>query len=266
MMKLSIHLPKTEHCIDTSKYYDISIPVLFNGPQPNIYNTTRATTKAYKGEGYVGDTRQGGSCNFETHIISPHLNGTHTECVGHITHERIAINEILKDLLTPATLLTVKPMPADETTDTYRPTKNEEDFLITKDSLCIEQSDFLACLIIRTLPNDSTKKSRQYMNVIPPFLSLEAIEYINQIGVKHLVLDIPSLDRTFDEGRLTAHHLFWGVEEESHEVAGQPSTKTITEMAYIADEITDGHYFLNIQIPNFVTDAAPSRLTLYPLI
>ena len=37
------------------------------------------------------------------------------------------------------------------------------------------------------------------------------------------------------------------------------STKTITELAYIPNTVKDGFYFVNIQIPHFVCDAAPSR-------
>ena len=40
---------------------------------------------------FIGDTRMGGPCNFETYSITPHCNGTHTECVGHITNERVSI-------------------------------------------------------------------------------------------------------------------------------------------------------------------------------
>ena len=45
-----------------------------------------------------------------------------------------------------------------------------------------------------------------------------------------------------------------------------PETKvnsTVTELAYIPDEINDGNYLMNLQIPNFVADAAPSRPILY---
>jgi hypothetical protein len=44
------------------------------------------------------------------------------------------------------------------------------------------------------------------------------------------------------------------------------SEKTITELAYIPNSVEDGFYFLNIQIPHFVCDAAPSRLLLYKVI
>ena len=43
------------------------------------------------------------------------------------------------------------------------------------------------------------------------------------------------------------------------------SKNTITELSYIPDVIVDGFYFINIQLPHFVCDAAPSRPLLYKI-
>jgi hypothetical protein len=54
--------------------------------------------------------------------------------------------------------------------------------------------------------------------------------------------------------------------EESHEVDPiNHSMNTITEMIYVPNEVEDGQYVLDLQIPNFVADAAPSRPVLYKL-
>lgn len=104
------------------------------------------------------------------------------------------------------------------------------------------------------------------MQESPAFLSIEAAKYIHSLGVKHLLLDVPSVDRTFDEGKLTAHHIFWNVKQGSHEVDGDNySLKTITEMIFVPDGITDGRYLLNLQIAPFVSDASPSRPLLFSL-
>jgi kynurenine formamidase len=63
-------------------------------------------------------------------------------------------------------------------------------------------------LIVRTLPNDASKKRRAYMEQPPPFFSTEAIKYISEKGVKHLLVDMPSIDRAFDEGKLSNHRFF----------------------------------------------------------
>jgi hypothetical protein len=65
------------------------------------------------------------------------------------------------------------------------------------------------------------------------------------------------VDREEDQGMLAAHHAFWDY----------PNTvdlrRTITEMIYVPDEVRDGDYLLEMQVPNFINDAAPSRPLLY---
>src|SRR5438067_12475072 len=98
---------------------DISIPLNFNGPQPNAYGARPATSKPCEAGDLVGDTRLGGSVNFEQYTFIPHCNGTHTECVGHITNERISVKNCLKDVFIPALLVSVEPERASETGESY---------------------------------------------------------------------------------------------------------------------------------------------------
>ena len=104
------------------------------------------------------------------------------------------------------------------------------------------------------------------MKMPPPFFSTDAIKFILSLGVNHLLVDFPSIDRAFDEGKLTNHHLFWNVPEGSHEVnASDVSQKTITEMIYVDNEIKDGCYLLDLQIASFKADASPSRPVIYEI-
>ena len=259
-----------EYKSDLSVPMEISIPLDFYGDQPNTYDVERAAAKAFRSGEFIGDTNEGGGCNFEEYKFIPHCNGTHTECVGHISFERISIESVLKDIFIPSILITVIPENSSDTDDTYNPQKINEDYLITEKSLREKlenaDADFCKGLIIRTLPNSEEKKRRRYMNNLPPFFSIEAMRYITGLEVKHLILDLPSVDRTFDEGKLSAHHIFWNVKEGSHEVnVNDHSFKTITEMAFMQDKIKDGKYLLNIQIPGFKADAAPSRLFLFEI-
>ena len=85
-MKANITLKNIYFEVDFSKGNDISIPIKFNGSQPNTYGVKIATSIAYQDGQFIGDTRKGGPCNFETYNFTPHCNGTHTECIGHITN------------------------------------------------------------------------------------------------------------------------------------------------------------------------------------
>jgi arylformamidase len=269
-MKLSVELSGQPYSVDIENPIDVSIPLHFNGDQPNTYSVPPAKAAAYEDPHFIGDTRRGGGCNFETYTITPHCNGTHTECVGHISLERISVHKTPFELLIPSTLITIEPEPAGTTSDTYSPDKSDDDKMITAKSLFYKLNnvpkDFLKGLLIRTLPNDDSKKNRDYAKQPPPFFSLEAMDYLNELDVEHLLIDIPSVDRAYDDGKLSAHHVFWAVPQGSHDVDPEAySMKTITEMIYVPNDITDGNYFLNIQTPGFVSDAAPSRTILYKI-
>ena len=99
--------------VDFSKGKDISIPLFFNGDQPNTYNVNKAISKPYKDGQFIGDTREGGPCNFETYNFTPHCNGTHTECIGHITKERVSILNSLQEEMIFSSLITVDPEKSD---------------------------------------------------------------------------------------------------------------------------------------------------------
>lgn len=236
---------------------DISIPLLFDGPQPNAYGVETASAKACQYGELVGDTRRGGSCNFEQYTFIPHCNGTHTECVGHITHERISVRDCLKDVIVPAFLVSVTP----EMTN--------GDLVINRRALDIRSMSFAkaqahasgSALIVRTLPNDNDKISQVYdENNLPPYFLTDAMQFIVESGFKHLLVDLPSIDRLFDEGKLTNHRIFWNVEPGSFELNSRSRiNSTITELIYVPDTVADGKYLLNLQIAPFASDASPSR-------
>ena len=67
----------------------------------------------------------------------------------------------------------------------------------------------VSSLVIRTLPNTTDKQARNYSGTNPPYLHHEAVEYMVECGIDHLLLDLPSVDREVDEGKLLAHRAFW---------------------------------------------------------
>ncbi len=269
-MIISIDIKGQIHKIDSTKPLDISIPLKFNGRQPNAYGVEKAKSKPCEAGELVGDTRHGGSCNFEQYTFIPHCNGTHTECVGHITDERISIRDCLQDVFIPATLISVETENAGETDEIYSVELNSNDRLITRSS--IQNSKFKIQnsngLIVRTLPNDEGKLTEKYdAENVPPFFSSEALEFIVESGVKHLLVDLPSIDRIFDGGKLSNHRKFWNIKNGKFETHKQTRINhTITELIYAAKEIKDGNYLLNLQIAAFSADTSPSRPLLFELL
>lgn len=270
-MKLTLTIADTQYQAALDSAHCIAIGLSFDGPQPNHFGVARAESQAIEGGGFVGDTRRGGSCNVDKISLTPHCNGTHTECVGHIVDERQSVHELLQDALMPATLITVSPEIVSGASDDYIPALENGDTVITQAALKAELNHMpkaqLKALVIRTLPNDFDKQSMQYDEFhYPPFLTLDAMKYLAECGVVHLLVDFPSVDKMYDQGKLSNHHQFWQVSPQSKALDEQSlSFKTITEMVYVAPFIADGLYLLNLQIAPFNLDAAPSRPWLIPL-
>lgn len=232
---------------------DLSIPLRFNGSQPTAYGVAAASSEPVRAGSLVGDTRQGGSVNFEQYTFIPHCNGTHTECVGHITDERISVRECLLDVIFPAMLVTVEPE------------RNGNERVIDAIALGSKMADrnvrVPLALIVRTLPNDERKLTAEYGEAnIPPYFTPDAMEIIVECGFKHLLVDMPSIDRIFDDGKLVNHRIFWNVDPGRREANSNTRIhSTITEMIFVPNEIEDGEYLLNLQIAPFESDCAPSR-------
>ncbi len=89
------------------------------------------------------------------------------------------------------------------------------------------------------------------------------MEYIVNLGVQYLLVDIPSVDRLLDEGYLSAHNIFW--ETKGKKFNPNTRNKTITEMIFVSNDIKDGKYLLNLQFAPFIADASPSRPILYKI-
>ena len=242
--------------------HDISIPLRFNEAQPTFFGAAAASAQPITAGSFVGDVRHGGSCNCCVHTLTPHCNGTHTECVGHITEERLSVRDLAIRHLSAALLLSVTPEASAEIPD---------DRVISLAALLAalggaKLNDYQA-LVLRTLPNDTSKLARNYdAGPMPPYFTLEAMRYIVEHGIDTLVVDLPSVDRAQDGGKLAAHRVFWGMPPGSTSAASATREHaTITEMAFIDDAILDGPYLLNLQVAPFVIDAAPSRPILLAL-
>ena len=267
-MELTLRINGTDYGVRLDKAHDISIPVRFGEDQLRAFGGPPASSEAYITDGFTGSVAKGGSCNCEYYSFSPHLNGTHSECVGHISKDRINIHDAVSDSLVPALVVTVVPEKAADTTDSYDPAPRPDDRVITlkalEDALSGHDKGFSAALVVRTAPNDTDKQTRNYFETPPPYFSMEAISHITGTGVRHLLVDMPSIDRPDDDGLLSNHHIFWGVAHGGHDVAKQDaSSRSITELVYVPDDVKDGPYLLNLQIAAFEGDAAPSRPVLY---
>jgi len=222
----------------------------------NAFHLPPVKIEPFRIGSFVGDVNAGGSCNVNNIFFNPHGNGTHTECVGHISKEKFTINQCLKNFFFIAQLITIKP---EEQNNDKMISKELVDTAIKNSPFTLHPSPFpsVNALIIRTLPNEPDKMNRQYSNTNPPFLHHEAAKWIFEQGVEHLLIDLPSVDREDDGGKLLAHHEFWQYPHQTR------LNCTITELVYVPSSVPDGIYFLNLQIASFENDASPSKPVLF---
>ncbi len=241
--------------IDLSKPLDISIPLTNNAQNPIAWYQNPPEIVPVKDGDWIGKVSEGkSSTNFNNIFFNPHAHGTHTECLGHITSNFYSINQCLKQFFFTAEVISVQPK------------KNGEDLVITKEQIDKAlNGKFPEAIVIRTLPNLETKKHLNYSNTNPPYLEEAAAIYIRELGIQHLLIDLPSVDKEHDEGKLLSHKAFWNVKNVNDLNDDARMNCTITEMIYVADSIADGSYFLNLQIASFENDASPSKPVLFKI-
>ncbi len=241
--------------IDLSKPIDISIPLTNTDENPIAWYLGKPVIEPVKVDDWVGKVSEGSSStNFNNIFFNPHAHGTHTECLGHITRDFYSINQCLKQFFFTAELISITP----ETIN--------NDLVITKNQIeTALNRETPEAIIIRTLPNLETKKSKKYSHTNPAYLTEEAAIFIREIGIQHLLIDLPSVDREEDEGKLLAHKAFWYVKNVADLNDDARLNCTITEMIFVEDEVQDGSYILNLQIASFENDASPSKPILYSL-
>ena len=209
-----------------------------------------------KNDDFIGSVKDGGAVNFREILINPHGNMTHTESVGHISQEEINVNKLLQTNHFIAQLITVKPQ---KISINNKKDKKEVDEIISLNQIKNKILPNIQALIIRSQKNYDELTNKNYSHTNWPFLAESSAAYIRNKGVQHLLIDQPSIDKEFDEGKLLAHRAFWNYPNEID------LKKTITELIGIPDHIKDGRYLLNLSLANIENDAVPSRPIIYKL-
>jgi kynurenine formamidase len=231
---------------------------------PRAFSVDYPVFEPFRAGTFVGDVAKGSSCNVVGMRISPHGNGTHTECVGHIGYNAdgqpghgpdscLKVNTALSRFWFVVQLVSVTPCLSEASDPQRWITRKmlEEVFLV--------DSEYRAQgLVVRTLPDSSSKLTKDYSKTIPAAFEPEALAYLASREIMHLLTDLPSVDPEYDDGQLMAHKAFWCVESEVRNSA------TITELIYVSPTLADGTYLLNLMLPNIALDAVPSRPVLYP--
>ena len=284
-MKIQYSISDKIYTADLLNPLDISIPLQKGSQNPNCYYAENPIFKTiHFGEDFIGSVAEGGSCNYQKIIITPHGNGTHTECYGHLNNQeenRVTINQSLKTFWFVAWLISLEPtkitkdyLENNEFSELKEIAEIEDKVILKKDIEkkleAVNNSIFYEALLIRTLPNDESKKIRQYSGTNPPYLEPSVGKFLTQKNITHLLLDLPSVDRESDKGKLTVHKGFWNIlkneNDNKNDFSSARKNATITELIFVDNQIRDGMYLLNLQIPSLEIDATPSKPVLYEIL
>ena len=260
-MKINLEYNDKKYRIEPEAGIDISIPVQFNSDRnPKFYDTTQPKNEYYKLNETEYSLEKGAGCSVPNITMNVHCCGTHTETAAHVFKDSHLINAINNLNFIPSQLITVTPKK--ESIESYHAKIEKEDQLITKKMLEDAIDIYSKCLsgiIIRTEPNNKNKLYRNYNDTNHAFFTNDAILFIKKLGISHLVVDTPSIDKFDDGGKLNNHKIFF---IDKNNISNK---NTITELAYIPKNCIDGEYLLSIGIPNFNLDAAPSRPIIYKI-
>ena len=244
-MKVIISHNKHTYFANLNKAIDLSIPI---GDVKCFFAPDIKMTPLQSGD-FIGAVKQGAPINFFNVAFNPHGNGTHTECMGHITKKQQSVNKHLRRFHFVSYLGSVL----------LKTTKNGDQVITANHLKKSFPKKLPKAIILRTIPNTNNKRHKDYSGTNPPYLTKKAMKFLVKNGVKHLLLDLPSVDREEDGGKLSVHKIFWNY----------PKTNrlncTITEMIFVPNKIKDGWYLLNLQIAPFDLDASPSKPVIYQL-
>lgn len=254
--------------VDFTRATSLALPLDFDAPHPRHFGAPAARSEAFRVEGFEGakafegEVARGASCNCRSITLVPHCNGTHTESVSHLTLEQRPLHEFVPLEPIPALLLTVAPCDAAGCGEDSDPTPLPGDRVLTRAGLLVAWERHMAgqprALLLRTGGGNGDN---------PPFLTRQLATELVERGIEHLVVDLPSVDRSADQGRLTAHRIFFGLPAGVTSIAtAQRASCTITELASFPLQLTDGPCALQLQLSAFSGDAVPSRPLHLPLI
>ncbi len=247
-MELRLSLGDQVYRVDLSAPLDISLPLQPGLETVNCFYAPPAEFLPHREGNFVGAIDAGAPVNFFNIRVNPHGNGTHTECLGHIAPGGHTLAHTLRRFHLIARLISVYPQRQPNGDRTIEP-EQVSDALQGVDAL-----------VIRTLPNDEGKKQRHYSGTNPPYLSPAAAGLLAQAGIDHLLIDLPSVDKEEDGGKLLAHRAFWRYPERPR------WESTISELIFVDNLIKDGLFLLNLQTVRIALDVSPSRPVLYPMV
>jgi hypothetical protein len=256
-----------------SRHYALAPPrslapnLTFDGAAPRWFDAPAAHSWPHRVGEFSGTVLTGASCNCRNIQLLPHGNGTHSEGVGHLTYDEANVIDVLPKLPMPAVLLRLAALRAGDCHETadYAPEPN--DWLVTQQICAAAWPQAPA-----PRPSVAVLALEPCETAVPPYLTRECTQWLVDRGIEHLIVELPSIDRLRDAGRLTAHRIFFGLPAYAatapaprHSDARRPQA-TVTELAQIPRELTTRSGFVQWLAPAMLGDAVPTQPLWYDLL
>ena len=244
----------------------------FDGRDPRHFGAPPPRRGPLVLPGFGGQVARGASCNCDTIELVAHCHGTHTESVAHLVEEPHDVCDVAPLAPLPALLLSIAPCAAAGSGEDSDPLPRPGDRLLTRAALRAAWPASLPfapqALVLRTLASVAAgavadvaaAPAGEDADAAAPYLSRQFAAELVERGIEHLVVELPSIDRGHDEGRLCAHRVFFGLPPRATRLAEARRRQcTVTEFAAIPASLADGPCALQLALPRIAGDAVPSR-------
>ena len=157
-MIIDLTFQQKKYKADLRKSLDISLPLHEGSENVNCYWADPIKFETISSGSFVGSVKAGGSVNYQKVTLTPHGNGTHTECYGHISADGATINTNLTSFHFIAELISVTP----------ENLANGDEVVTLSMIREKKKHSKTEALVIRTLPQTPSKKIKQYSGTNPP--------------------------------------------------------------------------------------------------
>lgn len=255
---MTVHITIEGRPYEANLNHPHSLAITLTPAGPRAWYVPPMRIEPVRTEHFIGSIAEGGVVNFRDVYFNPHGHGTHTESVAHIKRDmKPSIAETMKQYWYTARIGSIAPQVYNGPELNHL--KPGDQVIMPEQIAPLLEGPEYSAIIIRTLPNDSSKLSRNYSDTNPPYFHPDGLLAMRQAGILHLLTDLPSVDRESDAGLLLGHRAWWGDAPNTY------TGRTITEMIFVPDGLEDGLYLLNLQVMPLENDSAPSNPVVYRL-
>ncbi len=242
----------------------MTIPVQSGQDGPAAWGIpTSAVTPFTAGE-FVASVAAGGSVNCGVWSMTVHSAGTHTETALHVVeHGAPTIDRMDFEPLIDTVVINVSPAPLSTVDESYPGQSSDDDLVVSAAALSRALGDLRpparGALMVLT-GTIRSERDAHFGERVPPYFTTEAMRWIARVvRPRHLLVDLPSVDRLWDGGLVANHKEFWGV---SGDGVAHPE-RTITEFVRAVPGVVTGCGKLQLSVSSWRSDAAPSRVILH---